>query len=258
MAEKESIHSKKECLRIKLMAEQEVALLHQQLLAARQALTKAQTDNRKLWWQNETQAQLLRELEHRVTQDAVTRQQLDIIKTSGMETLLKDVEQKEQKLQLLTEEAERASKRGQLQQKKMDRDLKQMRNRLAQERSVKLEAFQRVQELLNQLHDTKQPSAHMASPVGLRSQTHCSLNSAPALSRYSPHHFSKTHLMGSKMTRRIQRPKTVPVKHSRRTGGDSLPSVAENAQLTTFPAQTVPSSGISFRPESVWPPVLKD
>lgn len=37
------------------MAEQEVALLHQQLLAARQALTKAQTDNRKLWWQNETQ-----------------------------------------------------------------------------------------------------------------------------------------------------------------------------------------------------------
>lgn len=51
----ESIHSKKECLRIKLMAEQEVALLHQQLLAARQALTKAQTENRKLWRQNDTQ-----------------------------------------------------------------------------------------------------------------------------------------------------------------------------------------------------------
>lgn len=126
-AEMESILSKKECLRIKLMAEQEAALLHQQLLAARQALTKAQTDNRKLWRQNDTQAQLLRELEHRVTQDSVTRQQLDIIKTSGMEKLLKDVEQKEQKLQLLTEEAERASKRGQLQQKKMDRDLKQVR-----------------------------------------------------------------------------------------------------------------------------------
>lgn len=31
---------------------------------------------------------------------------------------------------------------------------------------MKLEAFQRVQELLNRLHDTKQPSAHMASPVG--------------------------------------------------------------------------------------------
>lgn len=78
------------------------------------------------------QAQLLRELEHRVTQDSVTRQQLDLIKTSGMEKLLKDLEQKEQRLQLLTEEAQRASKLGQLQQKKMDRDLRQVRACLAE------------------------------------------------------------------------------------------------------------------------------
>ncbi|XP_052020238.1 uncharacterized protein LOC127669996 [Apodemus sylvaticus] len=248
-AEKESVHSKKECLRIKLMAEQEVALLHQELLAARQALAKAQTDNRKLWWQHDTQAQLLRELEHRVTQDSVTRQQLDVIKTSGMETLLKDLEQTEQKLQLLTEEAERASKRGQLQQKKMDRELKQVRSRLAQERSVKLEAFQRVQELQSQLQGTEPPSAQTGSSVGLRSQTHCFLNSASTSSRFSHHHFSKTPFMGSKMTRRIQRPKTVPVRHIRRTDDGSLASVAENAQLTTFQAQRAPS-GISFRPES--------
>lgn len=62
-----------------------------------------------------------------MTQDSVTRQQLDVIKTSGMEKLLEDVEQKEQQLQLLAEEAERASKLGQLQQKKMDRDLKRVR-----------------------------------------------------------------------------------------------------------------------------------
>ncbi|CAO2627890.1 Coiled-coil domain-containing protein 162 [Lemmus lemmus] len=123
----ESVHSQRECLRIKFMAEQEVGLLHQQLRAARQALAKAQTDNRKLWRQQDTQAQLLRELEHRVTQDSVTQQQLEIIRTSGMEKLLEDVEQKEQQLQLLTEEAQRASKLGQLQWKKMDRDLQQVR-----------------------------------------------------------------------------------------------------------------------------------
>ena len=44
-----------------------------------------------------------------------------------MEKLLEDVEQKEQQLQLLTEEAQRASKLGQLQWKKMDRDLRQVR-----------------------------------------------------------------------------------------------------------------------------------
>lgn len=37
------------------MAEQEVGLLHQQLRAARQALAKAQIDNRKLWQQQDTQ-----------------------------------------------------------------------------------------------------------------------------------------------------------------------------------------------------------
>jgi hypothetical protein len=46
------------------MAEQEAALLHQQLLAARQALTKAQTDNRKLWRQNDTQVPRAPELAH--------------------------------------------------------------------------------------------------------------------------------------------------------------------------------------------------
>ncbi|VTJ71870.1 Hypothetical predicted protein [Marmota monax] len=47
-AEKESIRSKKECLRIKLMAEQEAGLFRQQLLALRQALASAQADNAKM------------------------------------------------------------------------------------------------------------------------------------------------------------------------------------------------------------------
>ncbi|MBZ3879319.1 Coiled-coil domain-containing protein 162 [Sciurus carolinensis] len=124
-AEKESIQSKKECLRIKLMAEQEAGLLRQQLLALRQALARAQADNARMWKQQDDQAQLLKELEHRVTQETLTRQQLDVIKTTSMEKLLEDVGQKEQQLQLLTKEAERASKLGQLQRRKMERDLRQ-------------------------------------------------------------------------------------------------------------------------------------
>lgn len=72
------------------------------------------------------QAQLLKELEHRVTQEARHRQQLDLIKTSSMEKLLEDVEQQEQHLQLLTEEVKRASKLGQLQQRKSQRELHQV------------------------------------------------------------------------------------------------------------------------------------
>ncbi|XP_047413840.1 uncharacterized protein LOC124988397 isoform X2 [Sciurus carolinensis] len=247
-AEKESIQSKKECLRIKLMAEQEAGLLRQQLLALRQALARAQADNARMWKQQDDQAQLLKELEHRVTQETLTRQQLDVIKTTSMEKLLEDVGQKEQQLQLLTKEAERASKLGQLQRRKMERDLRQTRSRLAQERSVKLDAFQRIEELQSQLTDPKQLSVQMSSPGGLLSQAHCSLSSASTSSRYSHQHFLKSNLMGNKITRRIQRPKTVPIKHKKRTDEVFLPNVAENVQLTAFQVQTAPSR-IPFGPD---------
>ncbi|XP_054943545.1 coiled-coil domain-containing protein 162-like isoform X5 [Physeter macrocephalus] len=71
-------------------------------------------------------AQLLKELDHRVTQEALHRQQLDLMKIASMEKLLEDVEQQEQHLQLLTEEAKRASKLGQLQQKKIQGELRQV------------------------------------------------------------------------------------------------------------------------------------
>lgn len=247
-AEKEAMQSKKECLNIKLMAEQEVVLLRQQLLALRQALARAQADNVRMSKQQENQGQLLKELEHRVTQEALHRQQLDLMKTSSMEKLLEDVEQKEQHLQLLTEEAERASKLGQLQQKKIQRELQQMRSRLAQERSVKLDAFQRVEELQSQLNDAKQSSIPSSLPGGFISQAHYSLSSASTSSRYSQQHRLKTHLKTSEITRKIQRPKTVPIKHKKRTDHVFLPNVAENVQLTAFQVKTAPSR-IPFRPD---------
>ncbi|EHB08357.1 hypothetical protein GW7_10686, partial [Heterocephalus glaber] len=240
-AEKESVQSKKECLRIKLMAEQEAGLFRQQLLALRQALARAQADNARLWKQQEKQAHLLKELEHRATQEALTRQQLDVIKTSSMEKLLEDVRQKEQQLQLLTEEAERASKLGQLQRRKLEREVCQMRSRLAQEQSTKLDAFQRVEELQSQLSHPEQPSVQMSSQGGL-----VSLRSPSTSSRYSHPHFIKTNLMSSQITGRSQRPKTVSIKHKKRTDEVFLTNVAKNVQLTAFQVQTA-TSRIPFK-----------
>nr|XP_044613213.1 uncharacterized protein LOC106829732 isoform X1 [Equus asinus] len=245
-AEKEAMQSKTECLSIKLMAEQEAVLFRQELLALRQALARAQADNVRMCRQQDNQAQLLKELEHRVTQEARHRQQLDLIKTSSMEKLLEDVEQQEQHLQLLTEEVKRASKLGQLQQRKSQRELHQMRSRLAQERSVKMDAFQRVEELQSQLNDAEQSSVQRSSPRGLTSWARCSLNSASTSTRYFQQHLLKTNLMGSKITRRIQRPKTVPIKHTTRTDHAFLPNVAETVQLSAFQVQTAPSR-IPFR-----------
>ncbi|XP_017908579.1 PREDICTED: coiled-coil domain-containing protein 162 isoform X6 [Capra hircus] len=196
--------------------------------------------------ENPAKAQLLQELEHRVTQEALHRQQLGLMKASSMEKLLKDVEQKEQHLQLLTEDAKRASKLGQLQQKKIQRELRQVRSRLARERSVKLDAFQWVEELQSQLIDAEQSSTQRNSPGGLISQAHYSLSSASTSSRHTQQHLLKTQLMGSKITR-IQRPKTVPIKH-KRTDHIFLPNVADTVQLPAFQVQTAPSR-TPFRPD---------
>ncbi|CAD7678215.1 unnamed protein product [Nyctereutes procyonoides] len=240
-AEKEAMQRKKECLSIKLMAEQEAVLFRQQLLALRQALARAQADNVRMRKQQDNQAQLLRELQHRVAQEARHRQQMDLMKTSSMEKLLEDVEQKKQHLQLLTEAAERASKLGQLQQKRIQRELRQTRSRLAQERSVKLDAFQRLEELQSQLNDAGPSSVQMSSPGGLTPRAQYSLRSAPTSSRYSQQHLLKTNLMSSKIPRRIQRPDTVPIKHQKRTDSIFLPNVAENVQRSAFQVHTAPS-----------------
>ncbi|XP_006840054.1 PREDICTED: coiled-coil domain-containing protein 162-like [Chrysochloris asiatica] len=243
-AEKEVIQSKKECLSTKLMAEREVVLFRQQLLALKQALARAQADNVSMWKQQESQAHLLNELEHRAAQEALNRQQLDLMKTSSIEKLLDDVKQKEQQLQLLTEEADRASKLGQLQKKKIQREIHQVRSQLAQERSMKQDAFQRVEELKSQLNDAVQ----MRSPSGLVSWAPCSLSSASTASRYSQQHFLKTNLTGSTITRGARRPKTVPTKHKKMIDNGFLPNVSENIQLAAFQVQTAPSR-ISFRPD---------
>ncbi|XP_015428202.1 PREDICTED: coiled-coil domain-containing protein 162 [Myotis davidii] len=243
----EAAQSKKECVSTKLMAEQEVVLFRQQLLALRQALARAQAHNVRMCEQQESQARLLKELEHKTTQESLHRQQLDLLKTSSMERLLEDVEQKEQHLQLLAGEAERAARLGQLQRRKTERELRQMRRQLAQERSVKLDAFQRVEELQSQLNAAVRSSVPMSSPGGLISRAPGSLSSASASSRYPQQHLLKTNLMGNKITGRIQRPKTVPTKHKRRTDDVFLPNVAENVQLSAFQVQTAPSR-IPFRP----------
>ncbi|XP_023578090.1 uncharacterized protein Ccdc162p [Octodon degus] len=201
-AEKESIQSKKECLNIKLMAEQEADLFRQQLLALRQALASAQAENARLRTQQEKQARLLQESEHRATQEALTRQQLDSIKVSSMQKLLEDAQRKEQQLQLRAEEAERASKQGQLQRRRLARELHQVRSRLAQEHSMKLDAFQRAQELQSQLRLPEQLPVHMSCSHGLASLSSTS-------SGHSHQHFLKTNILSSKITGRSQRPKTV-------------------------------------------------
>ncbi|XP_074845223.1 coiled-coil domain-containing protein 162-like [Carettochelys insculpta] len=149
----ETLQNKEECLNVKMLAEQEVLLFRQQLVAVRKALAKSQAENEKLNKQLDKQKHLLQEVEHKMIQEARSRHQLDVMKAVNMEKMLEEIGQKEQRLQCLTEDAEKSSKIVQLQQKQMKKDMRQIRSQLIQEHNLKLDAFQQVDELQSQIYD---------------------------------------------------------------------------------------------------------
>ncbi|XP_071997916.1 uncharacterized protein [Engystomops pustulosus] len=233
--EKEAVQDKKEGLKMKLLVEQEVALLRQQLKSSKADLTRTQVDASKVKQQLSRQKQLLNESEHRHSQETKQRQQLDSIKSASMDRLLEDIEEKEQKLRSLTEETERSNKMGVLQQSKIRKEVKQIKSQLIQERGLKWDAFQRVDELQSHVYGLETATSLRTSSGGIR-KTSTSLAShasrshsavfpfyiAPALMSSETLHYNqeiwdplqyfsstdaKSHIQREM---RLQRPKTVP------------------------------------------------
>ncbi|XP_051853468.1 coiled-coil domain-containing protein 162-like isoform X2 [Antechinus flavipes] len=189
---------------------------------------------------NAEKKQLFKELEYKMTQETLNRQQLDIMKTSSMEKLLEDIEKKERRLCLLTEEVERSSKMGQFQQKKIKKEIQQIRSQLAQERVLKLDAFQRVDELQSQLYNIESASTQI-NPLGAGASYARSSVSTPC--RYSQQCLLKFEPKSTEIIKRIQRPSTVPTKCRRR---DCLPNV--HVQLATFRIPTAQQSTPLLKP----------
>uniref|UniRef100_U3IXZ0 Coiled-coil domain containing 162 n=1 Tax=Anas platyrhynchos platyrhynchos TaxID=8840 RepID=U3IXZ0_ANAPP len=148
-AEKEAVQNKKECLNAKMMAEQEVTSLEGQLTSIRKTLVKSQADNDKLKKLLHKQKQMLLEMGHQMTQEARKREILSAVKAENTEKML---EEKEQRLECLTKGAEKPSKIGQLQQKRVKKEMHEIGSQLTQERSFKLETFQPADELQCQVY----------------------------------------------------------------------------------------------------------
>ncbi|CAM4545860.1 unnamed protein product [Caretta caretta] len=229
-AEKEALQNKEECLNAKMLAEQEVFLFRQQLVAKH----------------------LLQEVEHRMTQEARSRQQLDVMKAANMEKMLEDMGQKEQRLQCLTEDAEKSSRIVQLQQKWIKKEMRQIRSQLIQERSLKLDAFQRVDELQYQVYDLEAVTSQRNSPAGMKKSTNLMSYNASSVRRSllgSASWAQRTVLSASTLPRdykqnpltpdpkgsnvtsgKTERPKTVPSRWRNRVIDAFLPDLAEHTQ----------------------------
>ncbi|KAM4694292.1 uncharacterized protein O3C94_004746 [Discoglossus pictus] len=251
-AEKEAIQNKKEGLKLKLTVEQEVAQLRQQLMVSRTALSRTQAESINVKQQLDKQKQMLDESEHRHSQQTRSREQLDRIKSASMDRLLESMEEKEQRLRSLAEEAERASKMGQLQQSKRKKEVKQIKSQLTQERSLKLDAFQRVDELQTQVYDLEMMPSIRNSSAGQRKKSasvisRCARSATTASMSWTPvpnnfdqgtfrdylPYYSSSEIKDEHVVKRIQRPKTVPSRCINRMAS-SL-----GAELTQSTSQTI-------------------
>nr|XP_006013458.2 PREDICTED: coiled-coil domain-containing protein 162-like [Latimeria chalumnae] len=154
-----------------MIAEEEVILLRQQLVAVRKALAQSQSEYEKMKQQLVKQRQLLKEVKHRASQECRSRQQLDGMKAACIERLLEDMEEKEHRLRTLTDEFEKSSKMSQLQQNKTEKEIKQIKSQLSQERNLKWDAFQRVDELQSQVYDVEATFSQRSSSLGLRKKS---------------------------------------------------------------------------------------
>nr|XP_020657015.1 transmembrane protein FLJ37396 [Pogona vitticeps] len=251
-AEKEAIQNKKECLKSNMISEQEAILFRQQLRAARKALAQTQAENKRLKQQLDKQGHLLQEAEHKMNQEIRQRQQLDLIKTTNLEKMLENLGGRELSLQHMTEAAEKSSKIRQLHEKRVQKEIQQVRSQLAQERSLKQNAFQRVDELQYQLYDLEAAASQRSFPAAGRkrfshlshsaSSTHNSFSGIPSASQktgisvatrdFRKHVLTANPLRNSSIkSEKISRPKTVPSGGRKRVIDVLLPDLIRDGTL---------------------------
>ncbi|KAK1190270.1 CC162 protein, partial [Pygoscelis papua] len=214
----------------KMMAEQEVTLLQDQLMSVRKALAKSRADNDKLKKQRHEQKQMLLEVVQRKTQEAKKRQVPSAMKAENIEKMLEGMEEKEQRVNCLTKEAEKSSKTCHLQQKGVKKELQQIRSQLTQECSLKWEAFQQVDELQCQVYDLEAAVSQRNATAGSAAQVQSNkLSGSTQHGDYQQHPLNFDPRSSNETEGNTQRPKTVPSRWKERTADRLLPHLNEKS-----------------------------
>ncbi|XP_071809867.1 uncharacterized protein [Asterias amurensis] len=155
---------KREYLTIKMMAEEEVILLRQQLVSLRKALATSDKERETVQKQLDKEMRIKQERQHKMEQEARSARQLEAARVSNLERMMDEIDDKELRLRILSEEYDRTMRLYQTTQEKARKDSHQIKSRLDHERSLKLDAFQRVDELQTQVYDYEVAVSSMSRP----------------------------------------------------------------------------------------------
>nr|XP_019953455.1 PREDICTED: transmembrane protein FLJ37396 [Paralichthys olivaceus] len=178
------ITSRTEALRVKMVAEDQVIFLQEELNAARQMLTSCQAECSRTKRLLDRKTEELQEARHQSAQEARSRQELESYRVQRLEEMRADVEDRDGQLRALNQQLDRGGRMSQIQRQRSAREIRQVKEQLHQERSLKQEAFQQVEKLKHQVNDTDAASSRCNSTAG-QSRT-CFTLSVSRLSSRSP------------------------------------------------------------------------
>ncbi|XP_036398053.1 coiled-coil domain-containing protein 162 [Megalops cyprinoides] len=151
----EALLLQKESVTVQTASEEEVRILQQELEAVRRALEQCQEEYNSTRTLLQKQGQQLQEAEHRQAQEERSRQQLDGLRAQTLQCLQEDVSSREKQLRSLSAQMEQSSRDSRLQRLRSQQELRRVRSQLLQERSLKQDAFQRVDELQSQVYEAE-------------------------------------------------------------------------------------------------------
>ncbi|XP_053290812.1 coiled-coil domain-containing protein 162 [Pleuronectes platessa] len=189
------ISSRTEALRVKMVAEEEVILLQEELDAARQMLTSCQAECSRTKRLLGRKTEELQEARHQSAREARSRQKLETHRVQRLEEMRADVEDRDGQLRDLSQQLDRGGRMSQIQRHRSAREIRQVKEQLHQERCIKQEAFQQVEKLKHQVKDVGEAFSRRTSTAG-QSRT-CFTLSVSRLSSRSPsaglHRVSRQH-----------------------------------------------------------------
>ncbi|XP_061178732.1 uncharacterized protein LOC133187394 [Saccostrea echinata] len=173
---KQAEMSQKEKTQADMLYEQERISLYQQLDQIKDALKVAEKECHDIRQKLEKELKEKQEKTHEAQQRARSQKQLEMAKQANIEKLEVELKDRDTRLRILSDEQDKVIRMQHMQQDKIRKDIETVRKQLSHERSLKLDAFTRVDDLQTQVYDLE--SCYIS-----RAQSSMAMSPAPSKAR---------------------------------------------------------------------------
>ncbi|KAL0969797.1 hypothetical protein UPYG_G00232430 [Umbra pygmaea] len=225
----------REATRTKMMSEEEVFLLKQELEVSQMALAQCQMEYNGIKSLLTKQSTELHEVKLRYAQEFQSRQELETNHVKSLQQLREDLEERDKQLRDIHAQLDRSHQDRHLLRQRSAKDIRQVKGQLHQERSLKQEAFQWVGRLQSQADNNDSSMSRCTSTPG-RSKPSCYTFPQKRSSIRCLEHAGSTQQEDSKRdyTTQLERPKTDPSRLRVFTAETLLPDLTVGGLNSTI------------------------